>query len=49
MAILEQTDKVPKYYTEESLAQTLDGLRKVIAECPQRATSPSVEPDKDNP
>jgi hypothetical protein len=52
MALMEQTDEVPKYYTQETLDQTLDHLRKVVHEGlearasrsddahPSRATSP---------
>lgn len=49
LAILEQIDKVPKYYTQETFTQTLDGLRELVAEGPRLATSPPVGPDIDNP
>jgi hypothetical protein len=45
MALVGQTDEVPKYCTQETFDQTLDHLRKVVREGLEARASRSDEPD----
>jgi hypothetical protein len=45
MTVVEQTDELPKYYTQETSEQTLDLLRKVVDEGPEALASRSDDLD----